>query len=84
MYAIGFCLGVLVSIDQTFKYFKPKECCFDVPGITPSVFTARSECTHVKQDDLVRALTDVELFRSKFWFLMEMRICFLSWSKITL
>ena len=77
MHVICPCLGDLVSTDLAIKYFRLQECCFDVPGITPSVFIARSECTHVKQDDLVRALTDVEHFRSKIWLLMKMRVCFL-------
>ena len=33
------CLGAVLSIDWTIKYSRPKKSCFDVPGITPSVFT---------------------------------------------
>ena len=34
------CLGGFLNIDLTVRYFKPKEYCFHVPGITSSVFAA--------------------------------------------
>ena len=36
------CLGALLKMDLTVRYFRPKGSCFDVPGIHPSVLTPLS------------------------------------------
>ena len=36
------CLGGVLNLDLTNKYFKPNESCVDVPGVPSSIFTPSS------------------------------------------
>ena len=72
------CLGVLLVVDLTIKYFKSKRGLLSTCGITSAVFTPSSlKSVFVEKDGLVRAKVDVELFRSSVCDLVEVRLCFL-------
>ena len=45
------CLGALLHIELTTKYFNSKEPCFDVPRITFGLHTTRLERTYAEKNE---------------------------------